>query len=114
MGFLAAAVLVAAGFLAGLFVVALAAVDLVVGFAAAGCLAFFAALSLTPASFAARDRALLRRAAVALLRTFFFTAVSIAPCAAARVVALGLAAKALLASLMSRFVATLRSSSPSP
>lgn len=39
---------------------------------------FFAGLSLTPASLAVFDRALLRRAAVCLLMTFFLVAVSIA------------------------------------
>src|SRR5690606_31140964 len=46
---------------------------------------------------------------VFLLRTFFFTAVSIALCAAERVAAVGFALKALTASFKARFVATLRS-----
>ena len=69
-----------AGFLAGAFVAA--------GFAAG---AFLAASSFTPASFATFASALLRRAAVFLLSTFFFTAVSISLCAAASVLAVGLA-----------------------
>lgn len=79
-----------AGFLAGVFLAA--------GFLAAG---FLAASSLTPASLAALLRALLRRATVFFFKRPFLTAVSNSEWAAAKVVAVGFAWKALTADLIS-------------
>lgn len=93
--FLAAGFLVA-GFLAGAFLVAGA--FFAAGFLAAG---FLAASSLTPASLAALLRALLRRATVFFFKRPFLTAVSNSEWAAANVVAVGFAWKALTADLMS-------------
>ena len=93
--FLAAGFLVA-GFLAGAFLVAGA--FFAAGFLAAG---FLAASSLTPASLAALLRALLRRATVFFFKRPFLTAVSNSEWAAANVVAVGFARKALTADLIS-------------
>lgn len=93
--FLAAGFLVA-GFLAGAFLVAGA--FFAAGFLAAG---FLAASSLTPASLAALLRALLRRATVFFFKRPFLTAVSNSEWAAANVVAVGFAWKALTADLIS-------------
>ena len=90
----------AAGFLAGAFLVAglVAGAFFAAGFLAAG---FLAASSLTPASLAALLRALLRRATVFFFKRPFLTAVSNSEWAAANVVAVGLAWKALTADLIS-------------
>lgn len=109
-GFFAAVVFVAAGFLA--VVVFAAGFSAVFGaglVAAAFAGAFLAVSSLTPASLAIRLSWLLRRAAVFFSRMFFLTAVSISLCAAASVLADGLAWKALVADLTSFLVATFRS-----
>lgn len=90
----------AAGFLAGAFLAAglAAGAFFAAGFLAAG---FLAASSLTPASLAALLRALLRRATVFFFKRPFLTAVSNSEWAAAKVVAVGFAWKALTADLMS-------------
>ena len=88
----------AAGFFAGAFLA-------VAGFAAG----FLAASSVTPAFLAILLNALFRRAAVFFLIKPFLTAVSISLCAAARVFALGSAAKALTAVLMSFLMLMFRS-----
>lgn len=70
---------------------------------------FLVAVSLMPASLATFEREAFRLAAVFLLRTFFFTAVSTALCAAERLSAVGFARKLLVASFRLRFVAMFRS-----
>lgn len=96
-GFLAVAVFVA-GFFAAVFLVA------------AGLVAvFFVVDGCTPAALAVLARFALRRAAVFFLIRPFLTALSSSLCVFDRVAALGFAANALVADLISFLIPTLRS-----
>lgn len=104
-GFLAGAFLATVFLAAGL--VALLAAGFVAGLVATVLVAVFLVdTSLTPASLAIFDRFDLRLAAVFLLIRFFFTAISISPCAFDRAAALGFAINALTALLISRLIPT--------